>query len=65
MPKSERSKVMYIEPADDGKPCASLAELAGEFFDDIRSPQRYVGLTSRPGKNRRRICVTVTVEAVA
>lgn len=63
----KKSRIAYIEPNDAGRPCMPLRQLLEDVAFDAhldRLTQAYTGLTNRPGKNRRKVRVTVTVEAV-
>jgi hypothetical protein len=61
----KKSKIMYIQPRDDGQPSQSITALlsdAAEYcFDGLRFQP---GLTPLTGKGRRKVRITVTVEAV-
>lgn len=60
----KKSKIAYIEPRDDGKPCMTLAMLLSDVESyglDIRG---IPGVTPHSGKGRRKVQITVTVEAV-
>lgn len=61
--KRERSKVAYIEPNDEGKPNQTLSQLADDLSYEAFMAAR-ISTANRPGKGRRKVRITVTVEAV-
>jgi hypothetical protein len=59
----KKSKIMYIEPKDDGKPSASLGQVLAEAEEAVNDRLWWM-LNSRPAKGRRKVRITVMVEAV-
>ena len=64
---TSKSRIAYIEPNDAGKPCCTLAHLLAEVVDNAQLSRigwAYSGITNTPAKNRRKVRITITVEAV-
>lgn len=61
----KRSRIVYIEANQSGNPCMQLGELLVDAFERVFHHNWWLtGITNRPGKNRRKVRVTVTVEAI-
>ena len=64
---TSKSKIIYIEPDNAGEPCCTLADLLVEVADNAglkNMPLNYCGMANKPAKGRRKVKITITVEAV-
>lgn len=63
----QKSCTVYIEPRDDGKPCQSISDLTKDVFDAAGLHHAHLvhsGLSNRPGKGRKKVVITITVQGV-
>lgn len=63
----KRSKIVYIDPNDAGRPCQTIGQLLGDVVDAAqlsRPDHQYVGVSTRAAKGRRKVRITIIVEPV-